>query len=124
MGEQRRNLVPRPLGRCSLEIEGLGHGLAGHGQQPGEEPGVERRLRPGRSGLRRMGLEVVRARQDGGDGRGYEGGMQERLQGAWPLGVDHVEAVHGRVQPDAEFDLPAHAVEVSDLQRAEPGGRS
>ena len=49
---------------------------------------------PGRSGLRRMGLEVVRVRQDGGDGRGHEGGMQERLQGAWPLGVDRVEAVH------------------------------
>ena len=94
MGEQRRNLVPLPLGRCSPEIEGLGKGLAGHGQLQGEEPGGERRLRPGRSGLRRMGLEVVRVRQDGGDGRGHEGGMQERLQGAWPLGVDRVEAVH------------------------------
>jgi len=124
MGEQRCHLVPLPLGRGSPAIEGLGNGLAGHGQLQGEAPGVERCLRPGRSGLRRLGLEVVRVRKDGGDGRGHEGGMQERLQGAWPLGGDRVEAVHGLVHPDATFDLPAHAGEVSDLPRAEPRGQA
>ena len=120
MGEQRRDLLPPALGRDSLQIARLGNGLTGHGQLQGEEPGVERCLCPGYSGLGRTGLEVMRVRQEGSEGRGHERGMQERLQGTRLLGVDLVEAVHRLVQPDAEFDLPAHPVEVGDLQWAEP----
>ena len=47
--------------------------------------------------------------------------MQEGLQGARLLGVDRVEAVHRLVQPEAEFHLPAHPVEVSHRVRADPG---
>ena len=65
----------------------------------------------------------MRVRQESRDGRGHEGGIQERLQGTGRLGVDLVEAVHRRVQPEADLDLPPYAVEVGDLQRAEPGGQ-
>jgi hypothetical protein len=73
----------------------------------------------------RVEPEAVAAavRQEGSDGRGHQGSIQESLEGTRLLGVDLVEAIHRRVQPDAEFDLPAHAVEVADLQRAEPGGQ-
>ena len=94
MGEQLRDLLPPAPGHDSLQMAGLGNGLTGHGQLQGEEPGVERRFRPGRSGLRRTGLEVMRVRQECSDGRGHERGMQERLQRARPLGVDLVQAIH------------------------------
>jgi hypothetical protein len=55
--------------------------LAGYSPLQREEPGVERRLCPVRSSLRRMGLEAVRVRQNGGDGPGHEGGMEEWLTG-------------------------------------------
>jgi hypothetical protein len=123
MGEQRRDLLPPALGHDSLQLARLGHGLTGHGQLHGEEPRVERRFCPGRSGLGRTRLEVMRVRQEGRQGRGQERGVQERLQGTRRLGVDGVEAVHRLVQPDAEFDLPAHPVEVGDLQWAKPWGQ-
>ena len=119
MREQLCDLVPAPLGFGPLQLEGVGDGLTGDGQLQGQAPGVERRLRPGRAGLLRSGLQVVRMREEGGDGRG----RQERLQGAWPLGIDRVQPVHRLVQPDAEFHLPAHAVEVGDLPRADPRGQ-
>lgn len=123
MSEQRSDLLPPALGHGSLQLARLGNGLAGHGQLQGEAPRVERRLCPRRSGLWRTRLEVMRVRQEGSDGRGHEGGIQERLEGTRLLGVDFVEAVHRLVEPDAEFDLPTYAVEVGDLQRAEPGGQ-
>jgi hypothetical protein len=64
---------------------------------------------------------MVRGREESGDGRGDERSMQERLQGVGPRGIRLVEAVHGLVQADAQFDLPAHAVEVSDLPGAGAG---
>jgi hypothetical protein len=56
-------------------------------------------------------------RDNGGDARG----MQERLQGTGTLGVDLVQAVHGLVHLDAQFDLPPHTVEVGYLPGANPG---
>jgi hypothetical protein len=68
----------------------------------------------------RTSVEVVLVCKYGGDGRSHERGMQERLHRTWPLGVDLVQAVYRLVQLDAEFDLPAHPVQVGDLPRAEP----
>jgi hypothetical protein len=62
----------------------------------------------------------MRVSQEGGDNRGDERGMQERLQGAGPLGVNLVQAVHRLIQSNAQFDFPAHAVEVRDLPRPNP----
>ena len=47
--------------------------------------------------------------------------MQERLQRARPLGVDLVQTIHRFVQPDTEFDLPTHTLEIGHLQCADPG---
>jgi hypothetical protein len=99
----------------------VGDGLTRHGQRQGQTPGVQRRLRPWRPDLRRTRLQVVRVRQEGGDLRGDERGVQKRFQGAGPRGVYRVQAMHGLVSPDAALDLPAHPVEVSDLPRANPG---
>jgi hypothetical protein len=51
----------------------------------------------------------------------HERGMQEWLQKAQPLGVDHIQAVHRRVQPDTEFHFPAHTGAICHLLRANPG---
>jgi hypothetical protein len=64
---------------------------------------------------------MVRGREESGNGRVDERSMQERLQGAGPRGIHLVEAVQGLVQADAKFDLPAHAVEVSELPGAGAG---
>ena len=93
MREQRCDLVPAPRGLGPLQVEGLGDRLTGHGQLQGQAPGMQGRLRPWRPGLRRTGLQIVGMGEEGGDGRGDERGMQERLQGAGPLGVDRVQAV-------------------------------
>ena len=58
--------------------------------------------------------------QESGQDRRDERGMQQRFQGAGPLGIDRVQAVHRLVQLDAEFHLPAHAVKVGDLSWADP----
>src|SRR5262245_28342847 len=123
IGEQRRDLLPPALGRDSLQLARLSNGLTGDAQLQGEQPGMERCLCSGCSRLGRTRLEVRRMRQESSQGRGDERGMQECLQRTRLLGVDRVEAVHRLVQPDAEFDLPAHPVEVSDLKRAESWGQ-
>ena len=46
--------------------------------------------------------------------------MQQRLEGTRSLGVNLVQAVDRLVQLDAELHLPAHAVEVGNLPRADP----
>ena len=121
MREQLCNLVPALYGLGPLQLEGLGDGLTGHGELQGQAPGVEGGLRAGRSSLLGPGLHMVGMREEGGDGRGDERGMQERLQGARPFGVDRVQAVHRLVQPDAEFHFPAYPVEVGDLPWANAG---
>ena len=63
---------------------------------------------------------MVRVGEEGGEGRGDERGVEERLQGARSLGVDRVSSVHRRVQLEAEFNLPAHAGAGGDLPRADP----
>ena len=123
MGEPFCDLRPPARGHGSLQLARLGNGLRGRGQLPGEAPRVERRLCPRHAGRHRTRLEVMRVRQEGSSGRGHQGGIQESLEGTRLLGVDLVEAIHRRVQPDAAFDLPAPAGEVGDLPRAEPGGQ-
>lgn len=119
--EDRRNLIPVPLGRAPLQVEGLSNGLTRHGQLQGQAPGIERCCHPWRTRLLGTSLQIVRVSEDGGDRRGHERGMQERLQGAGPFGVNRVEAVLQLVQLDAAFDLPAHPVEVRHLPWADPG---
>src|SRR6267142_2998315 len=107
--EQLCNLVPALRGLGPLELEGLGDGLTGDGELQRQAPGVQGGLCAWRARLLRAGFRVVGMREEGGDGRGDERGMQEGLQGARPLGVDGIQAVDRLVQPDAEFHLPAHA---------------
>ena len=57
------------------------------------------------------GLEIVGVGEESGENRRDERSMQQCLQGAGPFGVDRVQAMHRLVQLDAEFHLPAHAVE-------------
>jgi hypothetical protein len=73
--------------------------------------------------LLRPGLHSVCMREESGDGRGDERGMQEGLQGARPLGVDRIQAVARLIQPDAEFYFAPYPVEVGDLPRANPRGQ-
>jgi hypothetical protein len=49
--------------------------------------------------------------------------MQEPLHGKGTLGVDLVQAVHGLVHLDAQFNLPPDSVEVGLLPRPIWGGR-
>ena len=119
--EECRDLVPAPLRLNSLQVDSLGDGLTRHGQLQGQAPGVQGGLAAGRPSLPRAGLHMVGMREEGGDRRGDEGGMQEGLQGAGSFGVDRIQAIHRLVQPDTAFPLPAHPVEVSDLPWADPG---
>jgi hypothetical protein len=113
-------LVPLPLGLDRLQLEGVGDGLTGHGQRQGQAPWLERRLQPWLANLRRASLQIMRVGAAGGDGRGHACRLQERLQRARPLGVDLVQTIPRLVQPDPEFDLPAHTVASGHLQWAEP----
>jgi hypothetical protein len=119
--EDRCKRIPALLGLDPLQVEGLGHRLTGHRQLQGHAPWVERCFHPWRAGRLGTSLQIGRVGEDGRHRRGHERGMQARLQGAGPLGVNHVEAVHRRVQLHAEFDLPAHPIEVSHLSWADPG---
>ena len=121
MREQRRDLVPALRGLGPLQLEGLGDGLTGDGELQGQAPGMQGGLRAWRSRLLWPGVDMVGMREQGSKGGGDERGMPERLQGTRPFGVDRVQPVHRLVQPHAQFDLPAHAVEVGDLPRAEAG---
>jgi hypothetical protein len=47
--------------------------------------------------------------------------VQERLYGTGTLGIDLVQAVHGLVHLDAQFDLPSDPIEVGYLPGANPG---
>ena len=123
MHEQHRNLVPTFRGRGPLQLKGLGDGLAGNRELQGEAP----RMQGGRWAwcvrLLWASLHGVDMREQGGDGRGDERGIQEGLQGARLLGIDRVQPVDRLIQPDAELHLPADAVEVGDLPRPDRGGR-
>src|SRR5262252_746726 len=123
MREQLCNLIPALRGLSPRQLEGLRNRLAGDRQLQGQAPGVQGSLRAWCSHLLRPGLHIVRMGQEGGDSRGNERGMQEGLHGTRPLGVDRVQTVDRLIQPDAELDLPAHPVEISDLPRADPGGQ-
>ena len=94
MREECRDLVPALHGLGSLQVEGLGDGLTRHRELQGEAPGVQRCLRAWRTALRWTSLSIVRMREESGDGRGDERGMQERLQGAGPLGINLIQPVH------------------------------
>ena len=78
--EECGDLVPALRGLGPLEVEGLGDGLTRHGQLQRQTSGVKRCFRAWRPGLRRTSLQIVRVREEGGDGRGDERSMQERLQ--------------------------------------------
>ena len=123
MREQLRNLVPALYGLGPLQLEGLGDGLTGDGELQGQAPGVQGGLRAWRARLLRPGVHIMGMGEEGGDGRGDERGMQEGLQGARPLGVNRIQAIDRLIQPDAEFHLPAHPIEVGDLPRADPRGQ-
>src|SRR3990172_2596241 len=103
MREQCGDLVPALRGLSPRQLEGLRNRLAGDSPLQGQAPGVQGSLGAGGPYRLRAGLPIVNMREQGGDGRGDEGSMQERLQGAWLLGIDRVEAVDRRIQPDAEF---------------------
>ena len=107
MGEPFCDLRPPARGHGSRQLARLGNGLTGRGQLQGEAPRVERRLCPRHAGLHRTRLEVMRVRQEGHPGRGHQGGIQESLEGTRLLGVDLVEAIHRRVQPDARVRPPS-----------------
>ena len=94
MGEECGDLVPALRGLGPPEVEGLGDGLTRYRQLQRQTSRVKRRFRAWRTGLRRTSLEIVRVREEGGDGRGDERGMQERLQGTGPLGIHLVQAVY------------------------------
>jgi hypothetical protein len=81
---------------------------------------MERCLCPWCSGPLWARLHMVRMCEEGRQGRGHQGGMQECLHRAGPLGVNLVQTVHRLIQLEAEFDLPAHTVEIGNLQRADP----
>src|SRR5882724_3882330 len=110
----------RGLGPCPLA--GLGDGLTGDGARQSEAPGLPGGLRAGRARRLRARVHVVRMCAPGADGRRDEGGMPAGLQRAGPVRVARVQAGDGLLPPDAEFPLPAHAVQGSDLPRPEPWG--
>jgi hypothetical protein len=83
---------------------------------------MQGRLRAGRARLLWASWYMMGMREERSDGRGDEGSMQEGFQPAGLFGVDGVEAVHRRVEPDAEFHLPAHAGEVGHLPWPDPWG--
>ena len=93
MREQRRDLVPALRRLGPRQLEGLGDRLTGNRELQGEAPRVQRGLGAWCARLLRAGLQVVGMREQGGDGRGDERGMQEGLQGAWLLGIDRVQPV-------------------------------
>ena len=121
MREQRRDLLPALRGLGPRQLEGLSDRLTGDGQLQRQTPRVQRGLRAGRPRLLRAGLHMVGMREEGGDGRGHERGLQEGLQGARLFGIDRVPAVPRLIQPEAQVDLPAHAVKVGPLPWADPG---
>jgi hypothetical protein len=121
MREQRRDLLPAWRGLGPLQLEGRSDRLTGDGQWQRQTPRVQRGLRAGRPRLLRAGVHMVGMGAEGGDGRGHARGMHEGLQGAWWFGIDRVQSVHRRIQPEAQFDLPAHAVKVGHLPWADPG---
>ena len=123
MRTQLCHLVPASRGFNPLQLEGLGNRLTGDGQLQGQAPRVQGGLAAWRAQRRRAGVHVVRMREEGGDGRGDERGMQKRLQGARPLGVERIQAVDRRIQPDAAFHFPAYAVEVATCRGPIRGGR-
>ena len=75
-------LVPALYGLGALQVEGVGDGLTRNRELQREAPGVQRCLHAWRIGLRWTRLEIVLVREERGDGRGDERGMQERLQGS------------------------------------------
>jgi hypothetical protein len=121
MGQQVGDLLPAALGGSPLELEGLGNRLTGHGQLHGQPPGMYRGLSPEHPRLRGPRLPIVSVGQESSHNGGDERGMQERLHGTRPLGVDLVEAVDGLVQLDAEFHLPSDPIKVGHLPGAEAG---
>ena len=122
MREQGRNLMPPVRRLCPLQLKGLGNRLTGNRELQGEAPGVQRGLGAWGARLLRTGVHVVGMREQGGEGRGDERGMPEGLQRPWLLGVDGVQSVDRLIQPEAEFPLPPHPVEVGDLPRPHPWG--
>jgi len=123
MREQLRDLLPPLPGLDPFELEGVGDRLTGHSPLQGQASGMQGGLYAWRADLLRPDLQIMSKGEERSKNRGDERGMQERLQGAGPLGVNLVGAVHRLVQPDAECDLPAHAVEVSDLPWVNPRRR-
>lgn len=118
--QQRGDLVPAPLRRRPFPVEGLGHGLTGHGERPREASGVQWCLQAGLPRLRRAGLPMVGGGQEGGNHRGEARGVQECRHRAGSRGIHLVQAMDRLIQCDPAFDLPADPIEVSHLSWADP----
>jgi hypothetical protein len=119
--EQRCKFLPASHRRGSLQVEGLRHRLTGHGQRPGQAPGMPGRLCPGRSRLRWAGLPIGGMGEEGSNHRGDARGMQEGCHRPGPLGLHWVQARYGCVQADAQVHLPADPAEVGHLPGADAG---
>jgi hypothetical protein len=115
IGQQVNDLLPAPLGGGPLESEGFGNRLTGRRQLQGQPLGMYR------GSVRDIPAWGRRVGQEGHDNGGDERGMQERLHGTGMLGVDLVQAVHGLVHLDAQFDLPPDPADLGYLPSANPG---
>lgn len=123
MYEQPRDLVPRLPHIVSLQREGVDNGLTRDRELQGWASVVKWGRGPCLSGLLRAGLHTVWMGRQGDNGRSDERGIQERVQGARPLGVDHVQIVDRFVQPDDPFHGPAHPIEVRNLLWSDSEGQ-
>jgi hypothetical protein len=122
MHEQCCDLLPAPLCGSTLQVQGLRNRLTGDGQLQSEAPGVQGRLGPWRTLLRRAEPCIVGVGEESSDNGGDERGMQEGLHRTGALSVDLVQAMDGLVQLDTQFNFPPHPVQISYLSWADPRG--
>lgn len=80
MGEQVCDLLPVSLGLDVLQSKALDDRLARDRKLQCQKSGMQRRLTARRALLLRASLSIMRVSQEGGDNRGDERGMHERLQ--------------------------------------------
>jgi hypothetical protein len=93
MGQHVGDLLPAALGGSPHAFEGLRHRLTGHGQLQDQAPGMYRGLSAGHAPLWGLRLQMMSVGQEGYKNGGDARGMQERLHGTRPLGVDLIQAM-------------------------------